>query len=304
VGSALATSIALQRCPQLILLPVRMNYYRQISMQIHQILQRHTDVIEPLSLDEAFLDVTQPKQGPASGTLIARVIRREILQETGLTASAGVSYCKFLAKAASGLNKPNTLTVIAPDDAPKFLARLPVDKFFGVGHVTAGKLKDSGIHDAADIRRAGAARLQALLGKPGLQLFDLAHGRDDRPVDPDRVRRSVSSEVTFLDDLQTRAELLEQLPLLAGQVARVLSTSRLLAGTVAVKIKYSDHTLLTRQQSLPVPSDSAATIRLAAAGILQHRVELPLPVRLLGVGAHMLAETENLQQPLFPELFG
>lgn len=302
VGSALATSIALQRCPQLILLPVRMSYYREISEQIHQVLQRYTDIIEPLSLDEAFLDVTEPKLGPASGTLIARAIRRDILHETGLTASAGVSYCKFLAKIASGLNKPNALSVISPAEAQNFLAELPIEKFFGVGHVTAAKLKARGIHDAAGIRRAGAERLQALLGKNGVQLFELAHGHDDRPVDPDRARKSISTEITFLNDLETREELLAELPLLTAQVARILSTSGLLAGTVTVKVKYSNHELLTRQQTLPLPSNNAGTIRLTAAAIVQNRLELHLPVRLLGVGAHMLVERQNLQQPLFPEL--
>jgi DNA polymerase-4 len=303
VGSALATSIALQRCPQLILLPPRMKYYREVSARIHEILNRHTDLIEPLSLDEAFLDVTEPKNGPRSGTLIARSIRRQIRQEVGLTASAGVSYCKFLAKTASGMNKPDGLTVITPKDAAAFLEKLPVERFFGVGRVTADRLKAAGIHDAAGIRSAGASALQALLGKTGLQLFELAHGRDERPVDPERERKSVSTETTFLTNLETLPELVEQLPPLAAQVARTLRQNALLAGTVVIKVKFADHSLITRQQALVVPARNAALINQAAADILQRKVELLQPVRLLGVGAHALqAEDASLQQPLFPEL--
>jgi DNA polymerase-4 len=303
VGSALATSIALQRCPQLILIPTRMKHYREISGQIHDILNRYTDLIEPLSLDEAFLDVTEPKQGPKSGTLIARAIRHDIRRETGLTASAGVSYCKFLAKTASGLNKPDGLTIISPADAAGFLEKLPVERFFGVGRVTAARLKESGIHDAAGLRKAGAATLQALLGKTGLQLFELAHGRDERPVNPDRERKSISSETTFSSDIEALPELLDQLPALAAHVARTLHRNQLLAGTVMVKVKFSDHSLITRQQALPGPTRNAAALQAAASTILRQKVELLLPVRLLGVGAHaLLPDDTSLQQPLFPEL--
>lgn len=302
VGSALATSIALQRCPQLILLPTRIKHYRQISHQIRDILARYTDLIEPLSLDEAFLDVTEPTRGPASGTLLAREIRQDIKRETSLTASAGVSYCKFLAKIASGLNKPDGLTVITPADAEEFLKKLPVEKFFGVGRVTSAKLKEAGIHDAADLRRAGPEQLQALLGKIGLQLLELAHGRDDRPVNPDRVRKSISTETTFSNDLDTTAQLLSELPPLVAEVSRALQRQQFVAGTLMIKLKYSDHSLITRQRALPQPSRNPALLLHTATSLVEQQ-QLQLPVRLLGVGAHsLLNDDANLQQHLFPEL--
>lgn len=302
VGSALATSIALQRCPQLILLPTRIKHYRHVSNQIHEILIRYSDLIEPLSLDEAFLDVTTPTLGPASGTLLARQIRRDIKHETGLTASAGVSYCKFLAKIASGLNKPDGLTVITPAEAQEFLKNLPVEKFFGVGRVTSAKLKEAGLHDAADLRRAGPEKLQALLGKNGLQLLELAHGRDERPVNPDRVRKSISTETTFSTDLDTTEQLLTELPPLAAGVTRALQRQQLIAGTIMIKLKYADHSLITRQRTLPQPTSNPALLLRMATSIIEQQ-QLVLPVRLLGVGAHsLLNDDANLQQHLFPEL--
>src|SRR5690606_8495107 len=197
VHSALPMSRALRLCPELIVVAPRFDVYRKVSRQIRQVFLSYTDLVEPLALDEAYLDVTEPKKGPSSATLTARAIKADILQITGLTASAGVAAGKFLAKIASGLEKPDGLTVITPERAQGFLDSLPVEKFFGVGPRTAQRLRSLGIQFGRDIRSAGRERLEAELGKAGASLHAIANGHDDRPVEPNRPRKSISSETTF-----------------------------------------------------------------------------------------------------------
>src|SRR5690606_7249689 len=193
--------------------------YRRVSERIRAVFHRYTDIVEPLALDEAFLDVTEPKRGPPSATLVAKAIKAEVLAETGLTASAGVASGKFLAKIASGRQKPDGLTVILPEDADAFLAALPIEAFFGVGPRTAERMHALGIRTGADLRARGVEDLVRHFGKSGRFFHAIAHGQDDRPVQPDRARKSISNETTFERDLRTRAELEPVLDGLAQDVA-------------------------------------------------------------------------------------
>jgi DNA polymerase-4 len=304
VGSALATAIALKRCPQLVLLPGRMSYYREVSRHIFDIFRRYTPLVEQLSVDEGFLDVTTPLLGPASGTIIARMIKRDIWRELRLTASAGVSYCKFIAKVASGRQKPDGLTVVTPQEATAFLASLPIEEFYGVGPVTAEKLRLMGVRTGLDLSHTDPRRLEQVLGKHGTELHLLAQGIDERPVDPHRERKSVSSETTFDVDVFMVGELKGEIAPLAEDVSARLKKNGMVASGVVVKVKYADHTQFSRQMVLPWPVQSATLIARAAERILSTRIALRQPVRLLGVGAYDLRELKDMPvQPfLFPEL--
>lgn len=304
VHSALATRIALDRCPGLVLIEPRFDHYRAVSEQIREVFHSYTDLVEPLSLDEAYLDVSEPKRGPRSGTIVARLIQRDIWRATGLTCSAGVSFNKFLAKVASGIDKPAGLTVVEPAAAVGFIERLPITEFFGVGPKTAERLRGIGITTGAQLRAADPGRLEQLLGKPGRDLYEIAHCRDDRPVDPHRERKSASSETTFVTDLHGLDELCPHLPGLCADVARRLAKHGLVGSGVVVKVKYADHTLLTRQYQLGFPLRAADEIERVAREILATRVPLDRSVRLLGVGVYDLADArgEGTQPALFPTL--
>lgn len=302
VGSAMPSRMAKERCPGLIIVPPRFEVYRDVARQMREIFARYTDLIEPLSIDEAFLDVTNPLRGPKSGTLIAQLIRTDIYRETGLTVTAGVSYCKFLAKLASGMDKPDGLTVIVREEADAILERLPVERIHGVGPRTTVKLHDMGIRTGGDLRARSEEELVARFGKVGAHYHRLAHGIDDRPVDPAVERKSVSSEETFATDFDSLEELERELPALAEDVARRLGRSGASGRGVAVKIKYADHTIVTRQQVTPLPVSTGAQIFEAARTILWEKFQLEQPVRLLGVGVYDLIEGEPVQAPLFPDL--
>ncbi|HEX7003499.1 MAG TPA: DNA polymerase IV [Trueperaceae bacterium] len=301
VGSAMPSRMARERCPELVFVPPRFDAYREAGEAIREIFGRYTELVEPVSIDEAYLDVSDPKIGPPSGTLIARRIKADIVRETRLTVSAGVSYCKFLAKLASGWQKPDGLTVLTPDDAERVLARLPVERIHGVGPRTSQKMHELGIHDGSDLRKQSEEFLLEKFGKVGAHYYRLARGMDDRPVDPNSVRKSVSSEETFELDIATLTELAEELPPLAQGVARRLERAGLMGRGVVLKVKYSDHSVVTRQLLLPLPVRSAGQILEVAHHILFEKLELEQPVRLLGVGVYELQEGELLQPPLFPE---
>lgn len=301
VGSAMPSRMALERCPQLIFVRPRFEAYRAVSLQMRAIFARYTELVEPLSIDEAFLDVTEPLRGPPSATLIARMIREDIQRETGLTVTAGVSYCKFLAKLASGMRKPDALNVILKADADKFLRELPVERFHGIGPRTAARLHAIGIRTGADLRALSEEQLVHRFGKQGEQYYRLVRGIDDRPVDPSGVRKSVSSEDTFQADLETIEELELELPAIAAAVARRLNNSKTLGRGVSVKLKYADHTIVTRQLLLPLPVSSAEQLEAVARQILRQRiVALEQPVRLLGIGVYELLEAPY-QLPLFTD---
>jgi DNA polymerase-4 len=251
VHSAMPCRTAQRLCPEAIFLPPRFEVYKAVSRQVMAIFQVHTALVEPLSLDEAYLDVSAAVHTLEEATELARTIKQQIFAATQLTASAGVSFSKSLAKLASDLHKPDGLTTIPLQQAPAFLDALPIDKFFGVGKVTAAKLRALNIETGADLKRLGEGRLRALLGKYGNYLYHLACGEDDRPVEATRERKSVGKEVTFERDIVDRDRMEEILEKLAGQVERRLVELDLQGRTLTLKVKWSNFQLTTRSVSRP-----------------------------------------------------
>lgn len=300
VRSAMPSGEALRRCPELIFVPPRMDAYREAAGALRAIFESFTDVVEPVALDEAYLDVTDPKRGPASGTRVAEAIRSEVRTATGLSVSAGVSYCKFLAKIASDAAKPDGLKVVPPEGAHAILAAMPVRALPGVGPRTNERLAAMGIATTADVRAAGERALVERFGKHGRSLWDLAHGVDDRPVEADRPRRSVSSETTFETDRTGVEALLEALPAVASDTARRAARLGVAGDVVVVKVKDARHRVTTRQVRVAAPVREADELRAIAERLLRERVPLDVPVRLLGVGLAGLTRLDVRQPPLFP----
>lgn len=302
VRSAMATRLALRRCPDLILVTPRMEVYREVSGVIREVFHRYTDLLEPLSLDEAYLDVTQPKRGAPSGTLIAEQIKREIKETTGLTASAGVSYNKFLAKLASGMNKPDGLTVILPDQAQALLEALPVEAVHGIGPATARRLHELNIYTGADLKAQTLEGLRDIFGKAGEHFYGIVRGVDERPVEPDRPYKSVSAETTFETDLSDVEQLVTELTPLSKQVEARLEKAGMAARAVVVKLKYRDFRTITRRRTLPYLLTTNGDLCREAERLLR-QLTLETGVRLLGVGAERLvnvADTALTQAFLFP----
>ncbi len=293
IHSAMPSRTAFRLCPQAVFLPARFEVYRAVSARIMQLFRTYTDLVEPLSLDEAYLDVTSAVGDQAETAQLAREIKQQIWEQTGVTASAGVSYNKFLAKLASDAHKPDGLTVISPEDAPAFLDALPIDRFHGVGKVTAAKLRGVGIEHGADLKRLGEARLRALLGKHGGQLYRFVCGQDDRPVEPMRERKSVGKEVTFERDLVDRDRMEAMLEQLARQVEDRLVELGLYGRTLTLKLRWSEFQLRTRSISRPNGFQDAESMipllhRLLAQLDGGHRA-----VRLLGVSvSHLLSRKD------------
>lgn len=283
VRSAMPSVTARRRAPELIFVPPRFAVYRAISTQIRQILTSYTDLVEPLSLDEAYLDVTENKAGMAIATQLARAIRAHIRRETGLTASAGISYCKFLAKMASDLNKPDGQAVITPARGPQFLAALPVRKFHGVGPATATRMEQLGIFTGADLRARSAEFLRQHFGKAGQWYHQIARGLDDRPVRPDRPRKSIGTEDTFLSDITDADEARTQIVRLSARVWHSCAARELSGRTVTLKVKYADFRQITRSRTMDVPMQSADDLARLALFLLESVLPLEQGVRLLGV---------------------
>ena len=283
VRSAMPGFKARRLCPDLIFVKIRFDAYRAVSRQIREIFKSYTDLIEPLSLDEAFLDVTSPKRGGAIATDIAAAIKADIKDATGLTASAGVSYNKFLAKIASDLEKPDGLTVIRPDQADAFIAGLPIERFFGVGPVTARKMKAVGIETGQDLRDRSEPELVHLFGKTGRHYFRISRGIDEREVKPDRKSKSIGAETTFDVDLTDTATMLARLQPLAERVIERVDAAGAHGRTVTLKIKHSDFSLNTRQRTLERPVSSTDELMIWAARLIEHPAPPHLPVRLLGL---------------------
>ncbi len=284
VYSAMSSVLAAKKCPDLIFVPHRFDVYREVSGQIRNIFKRYTDLVEPLSLDEAYLDVTKPKFGPPSATLIAQEIRAEIVRETALTASAGVSFNKFLAKVASDHQKPDGLTVITPKDAPGFIDRLRVEKFYGVGPVTARRMYKLGIRTGQDLRKWSEEDLLSHFGKAGRYYFRTVRCEDDRAVRTHRERKSLGAERTFEEDISDLNDLRIRLRRVTETVAERMENAGILAHTVTVKIKYFDFEITTRQTtSTDVVSNQSELFRIADL-LLHHSPEPPVKaVRLIGV---------------------
>ncbi len=291
IRSAMSSMLAVKKCPHLIFAKGRFDRYKEISKQIQEIFHEYTDLVEPLSLDEAFLDVTENKKGLKSAILIARKIREEIKEKTGLNASAGVSYNKFLAKIASDLNKPNGQAVILPDDAEDFLEKLPIEKFFGIGKVTAEKMHSYGIHSGADLKQFSLQFLTSKFGKSGLHYFNIVRGVHLSEVQPNRIRKSVSAENTFDKDVFETKEVKEALSKILDELIRRLKKSGINGRTVSIKIKYSDYSIHTRSRTIDQYPDFE-TLRKISFELLNQE-PLKMPARLLGAGVSNLNLTEE-----------
>lgn len=283
VRSALPSLTAKRLCPDLIFVPARFDVYRSVSAQIHAIFAEYTDLIEPLSLDEAYLDVTDNKQGIPIATEIATRIRARIKDVTGLNASAGISYCKFLAKMASDLNKPNGQAVITPRHGPAFVKALAVKKFHGVGPATAAKMERLGILTGADLRAKSLAFLQEQFGKSGAWYYNISRGIDDRPVRPDRERKSVGAEDTFMTDIFDLDTARAEISPLVAKVWRHCEAKGLHGRSVTLKVKYTDFQIITRSRTEPAPFGTADEIIAKVHALLDPLFPTAKGVRLLGV---------------------
>ncbi|RST29623.1 DNA polymerase IV [Sphingomonas ginkgonis] len=293
VRSAMPSVTARRRCPDLVFVKPRFDAYKAVSRQIRDIFADYTDLIEPLSLDEAYLDVTEDRHGLGSARAIAEQIRARIRSETGLTASAGVSYCKFVAKLASDQNKPDGLCVITPAQAARYIASLPVSRFHGVGPRTAEKLQRMGVHTGADLAALSLAELEGRFGSSGHWYFRISRGIDDRPVRANREAKSVSAERTFDSDLHDRAALLEQLERVAGLAWTRIERAQALGRTVTLKIKFSDFRSITRSRSFVVPIEDEAGFAAVGRSLLEAELPVPLGVRLLGLGIASLTPSNK-----------
>jgi DNA polymerase-4 len=283
VRSALPSVTALRRCPELVFVPPRFDVYRAVSRQVHAIFAEYTDLIEPLALDEAYLDVTGDRQGLGTAWATAKAIRARILEETGLTASAGVSYNKFLAKLASGRRKPNGQFAVTPDMGEAFVETLPVAKFHGVGPVTAAKMHGLGIQTGADLKAWSLEDLQRRFGKSGPWYFAIARGQDHREVNPDRERKSSGSETTFEADLTDPAEIEAGVLAMADDVWAWCEKTGARARTVTVKIKWADFQQSTRSRSLGGPVDSREALHEASRALIRSVFPPAKGIRLVGV---------------------
>ncbi len=301
VHSAMPTVVARRACPELIVVPPRFAAYHEASASVHEVFRSFTDLVEPLALDEAFLDVSDPKRGPPSGTLVARAIKAEIRRTTGLTASAGVANGKFVAKVASGMRKPDGLTVITPDEVPGFVAALPIEAFFGVGPRTAERLHALGIRTGADLLRVEPLVLHEALGKLAGFLLQVARGVDERPVVPDRQRKSIGAERTFARDLEDRDVLEDELAAVCETVGRRLTRARLAARTVTVKVKYRDFRVITRSTTPATPVGGTRELRRFAEALLFTTPRPAGALRLVGVSVSgLFAADRRVVQPMLP----
>jgi DNA polymerase-4 len=283
VRSAMPSTTALAKCPQLVFVPPRFDVYKAVSRQIHAIFADYTDLIEPLSLDEAYLDVTDNRRGLPTASDTAREIRARILEETGLTASAGVSYNKFIAKLASDQRKPNGQFVVPPGKGEAFVQALPIGRFHGVGAVTEAKMKRLGVHTGEDLHRQSLAFLQQHFGKSGAWYHAIARGEDHRPVNPDRVRKSSGSETTFDQD-HTAPEPIEAGVLaMADDVWAWCEKTGARGRTVTVKVKWADFQQATRSRSLASPISDQHTLRRTNLDLVRSVYPPRTGIRLVGV---------------------
>jgi DNA polymerase IV len=290
VQSAMPSKKALQLCPHIVFIKPRFEVYKQVSEQVHQIFSRHTEIIEPLSLDEAYLDVSDDKQNIGSAITIAQNIRAAIREELSLTASAGVSVNKFVAKIASGMKKPDGLTFIGPSRIEEFIDTLEVDQFFGVGKVTAQKMKGLGLFTGADVKKLSEAELVKHFGKIGYFFYQIVRGIDDRPVEPYREAQSIGAEDTFPQDLFDAAHMNIELERIAETVSKRLNKHNLKGKTVTLKIKYSNFKLITRSKSVTEPLCDPVVIADIARQLLAATLPAANGIRLLGISVSNFKE--------------
>ncbi len=296
VRSAMSGYLAKKNCPELIFVTPRYARYKEISMKIRAIFHEYTDLVEPLSLDEAYLDVTQNKKGNPSASLIAGEIRQRIYGELGLTASAGISINKFIAKVASDYNKPNGQKTVNPEEVTSFLEHLDIRKYYGVGKVTAEKMYLLGIFTGKDLKAKSLAFLESHFGKSGAYYFDVVRGIHTSEVKPNSIPKSVGAERTFDVNISSEIFMLERLDHIAAELEKRLQRTRIAGKTLTLKIKYSDFTLQTRSKTLPYFIANKALI-LETAKELLYQEKMQNSVRLLGISLANL-NTDREKEPV------
>jgi DNA polymerase-4 len=298
VRSAMPSVTAKRQCPDLIFVRPRFEIYKAISRQIREIFAEHTPIIEPLSLDEAYLDVTENLQGIPLARDIALRIREKIKAETGLNASAGISYNKFLAKLASDHRKPNGQFVISPEMGPAFVEALPVGKFHGIGPATSAKMNALGIFTGLDMRNQTLKFMNANFGKSGAYYYWISRGVDERPVRANRIRKSVGAENTFSTDLTERQNMVAELEPLIDKVWRHCESAGTRGRTVTLKVKFADFEIITRSQSVSTAIANRDDLAHLALGLLEDNMPLPKAVRLLGVSLSSLQGADDAEPQL------
>ncbi len=294
VRSAMPSKRAKQLCPQLIFVKPRFTRYKEVSQQIRNIFFEYTDLVEPLSLDEAYLDVTENKKGIDSANAIAKEIRQKILETTGLTASAGISINKFLAKVASDINKPNGQKTIHPNQVEHFLEQLPIEKFYGIGKVTANKMFQLGIYKGLHLKAKSLEFLTQHFGKAGAHYYHIVRGIHHSPVKPHRIPKSVGVEHTYSEDIITEQDLSGQLKMLSEELIQRLERKEALGKTLTLKIKYKDFSLFTRSKTKDTYYESASEVYEMATLLWRHR-PFDKAVRLLGLSISNLNISEQKQ---------
>ena len=293
VRSAMPSRTALRKCPHLQFVRSRFEIYRQVSQQIREVFLEYTDLVEPLSLDEAYLDVTENKKDIFSAILIARQIRQKIFERTQLTASAGVSVNKFVAKVASDINKPNGIKVILPEEVVPFLETLTIEKFHGIGKVTADKMKRLGIHNGKDLKQWTEIDLVKRFGKTGRYYYKIVRGEDNRAVNPHRIRKSIGAERTFNEDIFTVDEMFEKLKVIGEKLFRSIEKTQNYGRTVTVKIKFSDFQIITRSKTENREITRSEDLIAIVRELLYENMSNGIGVRLLGISVSNLRREED-----------
>jgi DNA polymerase-4 len=301
IHSAMASSRAVRLCPQVVVIHPHFHVYQEVSLQIRDIFHEYTDLVEPLSLDEAYLDVTENKKGMTIATSIAEEILQKIFEKTGLTASAGVSFNKFLAKVASDVNKPNGLTVIPPDKANEFINNLPIGKFHGIGKVTEEKMLKKGIKTGRDLKKISLPKMRRFYGKAGEYFYHISHGEDNRPVRSEWIRKSLGQETTFETDIDDRRTMLETLERLAGRISVSLKKRNLNGRTVTLKVRYADFSLITRRLTVNALLQTRDEIMEHIPALLDRTEAGPRKIRLLGLTISSFTDEEE-EKPTYTQL--
>ncbi|HEY9720230.1 MAG TPA: DNA polymerase IV [Trichormus sp.] len=283
VHSAMPSRTAIARCPHLIFVRPRFDAYRAVSEQIHEIFNDYTDLVEPLSLDEAYLDVTQNKRGFTSATLLAKELKQRIFERTNLTASAGISINKFLAKTASAINKPDGLFLIPPEQAESFTETLPIEKFYGIGKMTAEKMRSAGVYTGADLKKWSEIDLIKKFGKTGSFYFHIVRGLDDRPVVADRIRKSIGAEESFAEDLIERYEFANALDEIAQTLKERVESTGTSGRTLTLKVKYADYQQVTRSRTFTESIHDKGEMLRVGLELLSATQAAAKRVRLLGL---------------------
>ena len=302
IHSAMASSRAYRLCPHAVFVPPRFDVYKSVSNQIREIFYEYTDYVEPRSLDEAYLDVTHNKKGIIASRQIASEILDRIYKETGCTASAGVSFCKFLAKVGSDFNKPNGICVITQDEAPEFIDKLPIRKFIGVGKVTEKRMKEFGIEQGSDLKKYSRDELMKMFGKAGSYFYNMAWTLDIREVGSSRGRRSIGSERTFHEDLGDVKEIIEKLEHIAERLTQRMKRYNMKGKTITLKIKYHDFKRISRSVTVKVPVDDPKIIMLNVRRLISKTDLRNKKVRLVGISISNLVNysDKNYEQFTLP----